>query len=84
MCLEFSKIENETLKNLYKEYSKVIPLIGKYVVGSSIPYQYLVKSIEKFYDQNELSKLIKNNGFSKIEFRNLSGGISAIHSGWKI
>jgi len=84
MCLEFSKIENEILESLYKKYSKIIPLMGKYIVGSSMPYEYLIKSIEKFYNQNELSKLIKNNGFSKVEFRNLSNGISAIHSGWKI
>ena len=84
MCLEFSKVENEILKNVYKKYSKVIPLIGKYVVGNSAPYKYLIGSIEKFYNQNELSKLIMNNGFSKVEFRNLSNGISAIHSGWKI
>ncbi len=84
VCLEFSKIENEILENLYKRYSKIIPLMGKYVVGDSMPYEYLIESIEKFYDQNELSKIIKNNGFSKVEFRNLSSGISAIHSGWKI
>ena len=84
MCLEFSKVENEVLQKLYKKYSKIIPLIGKYVVGSSMPYEYLTESIEKFYDQNELSKLIKNNGFSKVKFRNLSNGISAIYSGWKI
>jgi len=84
MCLEFSKVENEILESLYKKYSKIIPLIGKYVVGSSAPYEYLIESIEKFYNQKELSKLIKNNGFSKVEFRNLSNGISAIHSGWKI
>ena len=52
LCLEFSKIENEILEDLYKRYSKVIPLIGKYVVGSSMPYEYLVTSIEKFYNQN--------------------------------
>ena len=84
MCLEFSKVENEILKNLYKKYSKIIPLVGKYVVGSSMPYEYLIESIEKFYNQEELSKLMRNNGFSKVEFRNLSNGISAIHSGWKI
>ena len=84
MCLEFSKIENEILKNLYKKYSKIIPLMGKYVVGSSMPYEYLVESIERFYNQKELSKKLKDNGFSKVEFRNLSNGISAIHSGWKI
>tara|TARA_B100001250_G_scaffold322832_1_gene286132 strand:+ start:5180 stop:5881 length:702 start_codon:yes stop_codon:yes gene_type:complete len=84
MCLEFSKVENEILKKIYKQYSKLIPVLGKYVVGDDLPYNYLVNSIEKFYDQKEMFNLIKKNGFSNIEFRNLSSGISAIHSGWKI
>ena len=84
MCLEFSKIDNEILNFLYKQYSKTIPYIGKFIVGSDKPYKYLIDSIDKFYNQKELSKLIKNNGFSNVEFRNLSNGISAIHSGWKI
>ena len=84
MCLEFSKIENEMLNKLYKKYSKLIPHIGKYITGDDMPYQYLIKSIDEFYDQKELSNFIRNNGFSKVEFRNLSNGISAIHSGWKI
>ena len=84
MCLEFSKVENQLLKNLYSRYSKTIPILGKYIVGESMPYEYLIKSIEKFYSQNELVDLMQKNGFSNIEFRNLSSGISAIHSGWKI
>jgi demethylmenaquinone methyltransferase / 2-methoxy-6-polyprenyl-1,4-benzoquinol methylase len=84
MCLEFSKIDNEMLNFLYKQYSKTIPLIGKYVVGSSKPYEYLIKSIDQFYNQNQLIELMINNGFKNTEFRNLSNGISAIHSGWKI
>tara|TARA_B100001115_G_scaffold180633_1_gene173315 strand:- start:366 stop:1070 length:705 start_codon:yes stop_codon:yes gene_type:complete len=84
MCLEFSKIDNEILNFLYKRYSKTIPHIGKLVVGSDKPYKYLVDSINKFYNQKELVSLMKNNGFSDIEFRNVSSGISAIHSGWKI
>ena len=84
MCLEFSKIDNEILNFLYKQYSKTIPYIGKFIVGSDKPYKYLIDSIDKFYNQKELSKLIKNNGFSNVEFRNVSNGISAIHSGWKI
>ena len=84
MCLEFSKIDNEILNFLYKQYSKTIPYIGKLIVGSDKPYKYLIDSINKFYNQKELSKLIKNNGFSNVEFRNVSNGISAIHSGWKI
>jgi demethylmenaquinone methyltransferase/2-methoxy-6-polyprenyl-1,4-benzoquinol methylase len=54
------------------------------IVGSKQPYDYLVDSIEKFYTQYELVDLLKDNRFSNIEFRNLSNGISAIHSGWKI
>ena len=84
MCLEFSKIDNEILNLLYKNYSKIIPYLGKHVVGSSKPYDYLIKSIDDFYSQKELADLIKKNGFSDVEYRNLTNGISAIHSGWKI
>ena len=84
MCLEFSKIDNELLNFLYKNYSKVIPALGRYIVGSSDPYEYLVKSIDSFYNQEQLLEIITNNGFSNVEYRNLSNGISAIHSGWKI
>ena len=84
MCLEFSKIDNEILNFFYKNYSKTIPILGKYVVGSSEPYNYLVKSIEEFYNQKQLLELLINNGFSNVEYRNLSNGVSAIHSGWKI
>ena len=84
MCLEFSKIDNKMINLLYQKYSKVIPIVGKYIAGSSKPYDYLIKSINEFYTQDELANLIKKNGFSNVEYRNLSNGISAIHSGWKI
>ena len=84
MCLEFSKVNNEIINFLYQNYSKTIPIIGKYIVGSSKPYEYLIKSINQFYSQKELVNLMEKNGFSNIEYRNLSNGISAIHSGWKI
>ena len=84
MCLEFSKIDNEMLNFFYKQYSKTIPLIGKYIVGVSQPYEYLINSIDQFYNQNQLIKLMESNGFSNTEYRNLSNGVSAIHSGWKI
>jgi demethylmenaquinone methyltransferase/2-methoxy-6-polyprenyl-1,4-benzoquinol methylase len=84
MCLEFSKIDNELLNFLYKNYSKAIPVIGKYIVGSSKPYEYLVQSIDAFYDQEQLLELIIKSGFNHAEYRNLSNGVSAIHSGWKI
>ena len=84
MCLEFSKIDNELLNFLYRNYSKALPLLGKYIVGSSKPYEYLINSIDAFYNQEQLLELITKNGFTNVEYRNLSNGISAIHSGWKI
>ena len=84
MCLEFSKVENESLDKIYKFYSKSIPFLGKYITGKSEPYEYLTKSIEEFYNQDELLEIFKKNGFENVEYRNLSGGIAAIHSGWKI
>ena len=84
LCLEFSKIQNSGLDLIYKNYSKLIPSIGKLIVGKKDPYKYLVKSIEDFMNQEELVDLMKNNGFSKCNYRNLSGGIVSIHSGWKI
>jgi demethylmenaquinone methyltransferase / 2-methoxy-6-polyprenyl-1,4-benzoquinol methylase len=84
MCLEFSQINNEMLNFFYKQYAKTIPMIGKYFVGTSQPYKYLIESIDQFYNQNQLIELMNKNGFSNTEYRNLSNGISAIHSGWKI
>jgi demethylmenaquinone methyltransferase / 2-methoxy-6-polyprenyl-1,4-benzoquinol methylase len=84
MCLEFSKIQNSNLDFIYKNYSKLIPLIGSAVIGKKEPYEYLIKSIEKFINQEELMVLMKKNKFNNCTYRNLSGGIVAIHSGWKI
>ena len=84
LCLEFSKIQNSSLDYLYKNYSKLIPYIGKAVVGDKYPYEYLIKSIEEFVNQEELIDLMKQNNFKNCSYRNLSGGIVAIHSGWKI
>ena len=84
LCLEFSKIQNSNLNFLYKNYSKIIPQIGKLVVGEKSPYEYLIKSIENFINQEELVDLLKKNNFKKCSYRNLSGGIVSIHSGWKI
>ena len=84
ICLEFSKVENEILNKVYKTYSKTIPFIGKYIVGDSEPYDYLIKTIDEFYDQESFKKIILDNGFNNAEYRNLSGGIVAIHSAWKI
>lgn len=83
-CLEFSKIQNQNLDFLYKKYSKLIPSLGKIILGKKEPYEYLIKSIESFVNQDELINLMIKNGFKKCEYRNLSGGIVSIHSGWKI
>ena len=84
LCLEFSKIENSNLNFLYKNYSKILPFLGQIIVGDEKPYKYLVESIEKFLNQEELLELMKKNKFQNCSYRNLSGGIVAIHSGWKI
>ena len=83
LCLEFSKIQNTNLETLYKNYSKLIPSVGKFVVGEKQPYEYLVKSIENFLNQEELIDAMFKSNFKKCTYRNLSGGIVAIHSGWK-
>ena len=83
LCLEFSKIQNSNLDFIYKNYSKIIPTIGKFVVGEEQPYEYLIKSIENFINQDELIDLMIKKNFKKCSYRNLSGGIVSIHSGWK-
>jgi len=84
LCLEFSKVKNEILNRFYKIYSKTIPQIGKFVVGKSEPYEYLINSIEEFDSQDEFFKKIKKQNFINVSYRNLSCGIVAIHSAWKV
>ena len=84
LCLEFSKIENANLEFIYKNYSKIIPFIGQFIVGDKKPYEYLINSIEKFVNQEKLLELMKKNNFRNCTYKNLSGGIVSIHSGWKI
>ena len=84
LCLEFSKVKSEILDKFYQIYSKSIPKIGKFIVGKSEPYEYLVKSIKEFYSQEELLELMKESNFDNSSYKNLNGGIVAIHSGWKI
>ena len=84
LCLEFSKVQNYQLNNFYKKYSKLVPHIGELIVGEKKPYEYLIESIENFINQDELIELMYKNNFIKCSYRNLSGGIVAIHSGWKI
>ena len=83
-CLEFSKIQNKNLELIYKNYSKLIPLVGKYVVGQRKPYDYLIESIDNFVNQEELLQYMKVKKFQKCNYRNFSNGIVSIHSGWKV
>jgi demethylmenaquinone methyltransferase/2-methoxy-6-polyprenyl-1,4-benzoquinol methylase len=83
-CLEFSHVQNELLKKIYDNYSKIIPSVGKFIVGNKMPYEYLIKSINEFYSQEDLARIISKNGFIDTEYRNLTNGIAAIHTGWKI
>jgi len=84
LCLEFSKVKNEVLNKLYKVYSKSIPRLGKFIIGKSEPYEYLINSIEKFYSQEMFFEQIKKQNFANVSFKNINGGIVAIHSAWKI
>ena len=84
LCLEFAKIQNSNLNFIYKNYSKLIPSIGKMIVGKKEPYEYLIKSIQNFISQDELIELMEKNKFKNCSYRNLSGGIVSIHSGWKV
>tara|TARA_S200000501_G_scaffold282951_1_gene267132 strand:+ start:67 stop:771 length:705 start_codon:yes stop_codon:yes gene_type:complete len=83
-CLEFSKIQNSNLDFIYENYSKLIPIIGQFVVGEKEPYEYLVKSIKEFINQEELIDLMEKNNFQKCSYRNFTGGVVSIHSGWKV
>ena len=84
LCLEFSKIQNTSLNFFYENYSKIIPYIGELIVGEKKPYEYLIQSIKNFVNQEELINLMEKNNFKDCFYRNLSGGIVSIHSGWKI
>ncbi|MGE5545684.1 MAG: bifunctional demethylmenaquinone methyltransferase/2-methoxy-6-polyprenyl-1,4-benzoquinol methylase UbiE [Solirubrobacterales bacterium] len=85
MCLEFSRVVIPGLKQVYDAYSfNLLPLIGQAVTGNRDAYQYLVESIRRFPPQEELAGMIEQAGFKRVEVRNLSGGIAAIHSGWRL
>jgi demethylmenaquinone methyltransferase / 2-methoxy-6-polyprenyl-1,4-benzoquinol methylase len=85
IILEFSKIVVPVLDKIYDEYSfKLIPVFGKAVANDEASYQYLVESIRMHPDQKTLSSMMENAGFEKVQHYNLSGGIVAIHRGYKI
>ena len=85
MVLEFSQLPNAGLQKLYDLYSfNVIPRMGQAIAGDRESYQYLVESIRKFPDQERFAAMIRDAGFDQVKYRNLSMGIAALHSGWKL
>jgi demethylmenaquinone methyltransferase/2-methoxy-6-polyprenyl-1,4-benzoquinol methylase len=85
ICLEFSRVEAPGLDALYDAYSfAVLPRLGRLVAGDEVAYRYLVESIRRFPSQNAFARKIRNAGFARVKIRNLSGGIAALHSAWKL
>lgn len=85
LCLEFSEVDVPMLDRVYEAFSfNAIPRIGQVVAGDAEPYRYLVESIAKFPRQRDFAAMIEAAGFVRVNWRNYSGGIAALHSGWKI
>ncbi|MEM7190067.1 MAG: bifunctional demethylmenaquinone methyltransferase/2-methoxy-6-polyprenyl-1,4-benzoquinol methylase UbiE [Pseudomonadota bacterium] len=85
LCLEFSQIPVPGMQWAYDRYSfNVIPAMGQAVTGDRDSYQYLIESIRRFPDQDTFADMIKDAGFGQVRYRNLSMGIAALHSGWRL
>jgi demethylmenaquinone methyltransferase/2-methoxy-6-polyprenyl-1,4-benzoquinol methylase len=85
LCLEFSQVDVPMLDRLYEAYSfTVIPRLGRAVADDEEAYRYLVESIREFPNQERFADLIRAAGFKRVSYRNFSGGIAALHSGWKL
>lgn len=85
LCLEFSKIEHDCLSKIYDFYSfNIIPKIGKIIADNEAAYQYLVESINLFPDQDSFGVMLKDAGFSNVNYKNLTFGVTAIHTGDKL
>ena len=85
LCLEFSHVAVPVLDRLYDLYSfQILPMLGQIVTKDRGAYQYLVESIRRFPGQEELSRRMASAGLERVEFRNLTGGIAALHSAWRI
>ncbi|GAA0598691.1 bifunctional demethylmenaquinone methyltransferase/2-methoxy-6-polyprenyl-1,4-benzoquinol methylase UbiE [Paenochrobactrum glaciei] len=85
MCLEFSEVEMPILDKVYDQWSfHAIPKIGQMITGDADSYSYLVESIRKFPAQKDFGTMIEQAGFERVSWRNFTGGIAALHSGWKL
>jgi demethylmenaquinone methyltransferase/2-methoxy-6-polyprenyl-1,4-benzoquinol methylase len=85
LCLEFSEVQVPLLDNLYDAWSfAAIPQLGKLVAGDEASYRYLVESIRRFPNQERFKAMIAEAGFARVAYRNLTGGVAALHSAWRI
>ncbi|MGZ5961763.1 MAG: bifunctional demethylmenaquinone methyltransferase/2-methoxy-6-polyprenyl-1,4-benzoquinol methylase UbiE [Rhizomicrobium sp.] len=85
LCLEFSRVEAPGLDTLYDAYSmNVLPRLGQVVAGDAEAYRYLAESIRRFPAQAKFARMIETAGLSQVKVRNLTGGVAAMHSAWKI
>jgi demethylmenaquinone methyltransferase/2-methoxy-6-polyprenyl-1,4-benzoquinol methylase len=85
LCLEFSRVEAPLLDGMYDAYSmNVLPRLGQMVAGDAEAYRYLAESIRRFPPQAKFARMIEKAGLSQVKVRNLTGGIAAMHSAWKI
>jgi demethylmenaquinone methyltransferase/2-methoxy-6-polyprenyl-1,4-benzoquinol methylase len=85
LCLEFSQVNVPLLDTVYDAYSfNAIPALGKLVAGDSESYRYLVESVRRFPNQEHFAQMIMDAGFDRVRYRNLTGGIAAIHAGWRL
>jgi demethylmenaquinone methyltransferase/2-methoxy-6-polyprenyl-1,4-benzoquinol methylase len=85
VCLEFSSVDVPGLDALYELYSfNLIPALGRAVVGDAEPYRYLVESIRRFPKPEAFAAMLREAGFRRVSYRRMSGGIVALHSGWRL
>jgi len=85
LCLEFSNVDVPGLDALYELYSfNVVPALGRAIVGDAEPYRYLVESIRRFPRPNAFAEMMRAAGFARVSHRLMSGGIVALHSGWRL
>ena len=85
ICLEFSKVNDDIIRKLYDLWSfRIIPKLGRFITNNEDAYKYLIESIRMFPDQDKLSSMLIKSKFERVKYKNLSNGIVALHSGWKI
>ena len=85
LCLEFSQVTIPGMDKMYDAYSfNVIPRMGKMIANDRDSYQYLVESIRRFPDQDRFASMIRDAGFGQVKYRNMTAGVAALHSGWKL